>query len=264
MIVPKPLLALESVSQHYPNPGGRGKFRALDNVTLSLAKGESLGLAGESGAGKSTLTRLVLGLEAPTQGRVLLKGRNLANLDRHQRKTIKRQVQIIWQDPLIYLNPYYSVRQLIAEPMEVHGLAGGEILKRKIHGLIELVDLPLACLGAYPHELSGGQCQRVAIARALSVKPELLICDEALASLDLAQQVRMVKLLFRLHEQAGMSYLFISHDLAPIGKLCARIAVFKDGRLLEQGSTSDVLAQPTHPYTKALVQASLVLPHVGA
>ena len=254
------LLALESVSQYYPSPDGQGLLKALDNISLTLAEGDFLGLVGESGAGKSTLTRLILGLEAPSQGRILLNGRDLAGLDHRQHKNLKRQVQIIWQDPLVYLNPYYSVQELIAEPMEVLGLASGERLKTKTCQLLELVDLPLSCLSARRHELSGGQNQRVALARALSVEPGLLICDEVLAGLDLAQQARIVGLLSRLHKQTGMSCLFISHDLAPLGKLCNRIAVLKTGRLVEQGSTDNILSHPAHPYTKALVRASLYIP----
>lgn len=261
--MPEPLLSLEGVSREYPHPSGRGLLRALDLVSLWLEAGQALGLAGQSGAGKSTLTRLILGLEAPTAGRVLWKGRDLAGFNRGQRRELRRQAQVVWQDPFVYLNPYYTVRNLIAEPMEVLGTAFGRKLEEKTRVLLDLVDLPVHCLEARPHELSGGQCQRVAIARALAPEPELLICDEALASLDLAQQAATLKLLARLRKRLGMSYLFISHDLAPLAWLCSRIAVLKAGRLLEQGHTAVILAQPTHPYTKALIEASFSPPHLA-
>lgn len=258
--MPDVLLALEKVSRVYPNPGGQGGLAALKDVSLTVARGESLGVAGESGAGKTTLTRLILGLEKPTSGRVLLEGNDLASLDRSQRRAVKRRVQIIWQDPYVFLNPYYSVRQLIVEPMQVLGPAKGEELIQRTHALLDLVDLPLGCLQSRPHELSGGQCQRVAIARALAVEPELLICDEALASLDLPQQARIVDLLIKLQERTHTSYLFISHDFTLLTKLCSKIAVLKEGRLLEAGSATGILTTPKHPYIKSMVQASLELP----
>lgn len=257
--MPEPLLALESISQQYPNPGGHGFFTALHAVSISLQRGESLGLAGESGAGKSTLARLVLGLEKPSSGRVLLGGIDLAKLDRNRQKAIKRRVQIIWQDPYLYLNPYYTVQKLIEEPLRVLNLASGAKLGPRVRELLELVDLPGGCLESRPHELSGGQCQRVAIARALAVEPELLICDEALASLDLPQQARILSILKNLQEQTRMSYLFISHDFAALRTICTSIAVLKTGRLVEMGSTDRIINQPRHPYTQSLVRAWLDL-----
>lgn len=258
--MPDSLLALENVSRLYPKPGEKGWFAALRDVSFSLMRGESLGLTGESGAGKTTLTRLILGLEKPSTGRVLLKGTDLASLKRAQRKKIKRQVQIIWQDPYVFLNPYFSVGQLIKEPLQVLGLAKGEKLTSRIHALLDLVDLPGDCLRSRPHELSGGQCQRVAIARALAVEPELLICDEALVSLDLLQQARLLSLFKRLQERTRISYLFISHHLTLLAKLCPKIAVLKEGRLVELGAATEILTRPGHHYTKSLVQASLPLP----
>jgi peptide/nickel transport system ATP-binding protein len=257
--MPEPLLALEKVSQRYHHPGAQGGFAALLDVSFSLARGQSLGLAGESGAGKTTLARLILGLEKPSEGRISLKGVDLASHNRAQRRALKRQVQIIWQDPYVFLNPYFTVRQLIAEPMQVLGLAKGKKLAGRTCAILELVDLPRECLQSRPHELSGGQCQRVAIARALAVEPELLICDEALSSLDLPQQVRMLDLLIKLQARTHISYLFIAHDLAIMEKLCSRIAVLKKGRLVEIGSTAAILNQPGHPYTRSLVQASKTL-----
>lgn len=259
--MPDSLLALEAVSRHYSNPGGQGRFAALQEVSFSLARGESLGIAGESGAGKSTLGRLALGLEKPSSGRVLLKGTDLAGLNRRQQTAVKRQVQIIWQDPYIFLNPYYSVRKLIMEPMQVLGLAEGANLDDQVQALLELVDLPAHCLNSRPHELSGGQCQRVAMARALAVEPELLICDEALASLDLPQQARILNLLKKLQERTQISYLFISHDFTLLTKLCSRIAVLQKGLLVEIGNAADILTRPNHPYTRSLVKAASALPH---
>jgi ABC-type glutathione transport system ATPase component len=258
--MPDPLLVLEKVCKFYPNPGGQGRFAALHQVSFSLGRGESLGLAGESGAGKTTLTRLILGLEKPSAGRILLKGNDLALLDRVQRKKIKHQVQIIWQDPYVFLNPYFSVRQLIMEPLQVLGLAKGEELTRRVQALLEMVDLPARCLTSRPHELSGGQCQRVAIARALAVDPELLICDEALASLDLPQQARILDFLTKLQEYTQISYLFVSHDFMLLAKLCSKIAVLKEGQLVEIGAANDIMTSPNHAYTKSLVQASSALP----
>ncbi|MGD8563845.1 MAG: ABC transporter ATP-binding protein [Desulfarculaceae bacterium] len=258
--MPDPLLVVEKASKLYPNPEGQGRFAALYQVSFTLGRGESLGLAGESGAGKTTLTRLILALEKPSTGRVLLKGSDLALLDRAQRKKIKRQVQIIWQDPYVFLNPYFSVRQLIMEPLQVLGLAKGEELTRRVQALLDMVDLPARCLTSRPHELSGGQCQRVAIARALAVEPELLICDEALASLDLLQQARLLSLLIELQERTQISYLFVSHNFTLLGKLCSKIAVLKEGQLVEIGAANDIMTSPNHAYTRSLVQASSALP----
>ena len=257
----EPLLRLEGVGKDYPHPSGRGVLRALDRVSLALEAGQALGVAGQSGAGKSTLARLILGLEAPTEGRILWKGRDLAGLGRRRRRRLRRQVQIVWQDPFVYLNPYETVRDLIAEPMEVLGTASGRKLEERTYALLDLVGLPIHCLKARPHELSGGQCQRVAIARALAPEPELLICDEALSSLDSAQQAAVLKLLAQLRKRSAMSYLFISHDLASLAWLCPRIAVLKAGRVLEQGPTAAILTHPAHPYTQALIEASFWPPH---
>ena len=254
--MPDPLLSVEGVSRFYSKPGGGERFAALRNVSFSLGHKESIGLTGESGAGKTTLTRLILGLEKPSEGRILLNGVDLVKYKRTSGKEIKRRVQIIWQDPYVFLNPYFSVERLLAEPLQVLKRVERDRLEARIRELLELVGLGEECLRARPHELSGGQCQRVAMARALAVEPELLICDEALASLDLLQQARMLDLLGTLREKTNISYLFISHDFAVLTKLCSKIAVLKDGFLVEIGSALDITTRPEHPYTKSLVKAA--------
>lgn len=238
----EPLLVLDKASRHYPSRNGNERIVALDRVSLSLPMGAALGVMGPSGAGKSTLARLALGMEPPSAGRVLFRGSDPTEMSRERRRRMRREVQIIWQDPTVYLNPYYTVKQLITEPMEIFGLGRPDRRRERAARLLETVGLSADYLGARPNELSGGQCQRAAMARALAVEPKLLICDEALSSLDLPQQVRMLRLLARLQVELGLAYLFISHDPDLVRILCPRSLLIQRGRVLAQGRTRDVLA----------------------
>lgn len=229
----KPLLQMIGVSKRYRSNHRRGAVRAVSGVDLSIDRGEALGLVGESGAGKSTLARLALGLERPDEGMVLFRGQNLAEGGRGQRRLFLQEIQIIWQDPFIYLNPYQSAVQSIAEPLEVFKKHDRQRCGQRAFELMEMVGLSATLGGRRPFELSGGQCQRVAIARALALEPSLLICDEALVGLDLPQQVRILELLRSLQRELQLSLLFISHDLSLVHKICSCMATMRDGRIVE-------------------------------
>jgi peptide/nickel transport system ATP-binding protein len=227
------LLILDQVSKTHRRSGSAGVI-ALMEVDLELRRGEALGMCGPNGAGKSTLARLALGLERPDAGRVQFDGRDLASMSARELWLLRRSVQIVWQDPSAYLNPYQSVIDSVAEPMEVFRIDRRAACRRRAAELMDLVQLPTSVHGRRPYELSGGQCQRVAIARALSLGPSLLICDEALSGLDMAQQVRVLELLARLRSELELSLLFISHDRAVARVLCDRLVEMRDGRLDRQ------------------------------
>ena len=227
-----PVMQMRGVSKAYPDDKGRPR-PVLERVSLSLAPGEALGLVGPSGAGKSTLARLALGVERPDQGSVLVKGKDIERIFARARRRLMREVQIIWQDPTVYLNPFQPVLRSIAEPLEAFELAHGSRARARGLELMALVGLSPDLAGRLPRELSGGQCQRVGIARALALAPSVLICDEALVSLDLPAQVRTLHLLSRLRDELGLSLLFISHDEDLVGKLCARCLRLEQGGLRE-------------------------------
>lgn len=226
----RPLLEMRRVSKAYA--GRRGP--AVSGVDLAIAPGQAWGIMGPSGAGKSTLARLAMGLEACDQGRVIFQGRDLAAMNRRERRRLLTRVQMVWQDPTVYLNPFAGALSSIIEPLEAHGLARGAAALARGRELLAMVGLDQDLAGRRPGELSGGQCQRVALARALSLGPELLICDEALVNLDLVQQVRIMELLGRLRRELGLSLLFISHELALVRRLCTHLAVMDQGRLKER------------------------------
>jgi len=225
--------------------------KAVKGASFKLAKGRTLGLVGESGSGKTTLGLLVARLHQATGGSALLHGRDTASIPS---KVFKRAIQIVFQNPYASLNPRFSVGQIMLEPMRIHGIGSGEAERRGLAAeLLGKVGLPSSALFKYPHEFSGGQRQRIAIARALVLKPELLICDEAVSALDVSIQAQLLKLLRNLQDEYAMSYLFISHDLAVVRSMADEVMVMKDGEVVEMAAAEELYAAPKHPYTRTLL-----------
>ncbi len=237
----------------------RRPLRAVSGVSLRLYKGESLGLVGESGCGKSTLARILLGLQAPTAGEVLIDGQPTGTLDQ---RAIAKRVQPIFQDPYSSLNPRKSVEDIVSLPLRVHGLGGPADWRRKVAEMLDLVRLPLRYRDSFPNQMSGGQRQRVAIARALVMRPEIVICDEPTSALDVSVQSQILNLLLDLQKDLGLTYLLISHNLAVVEHMANRVAVMYLGRIVEETDTESLFRTPRHPYTKALL-ASVLTPEPG-
>jgi len=251
------LLELFGVARHYAISGGllglnKGVARAVDGVSLSIQQGESLGLVGESGCGKSTLARCVLGLEPLAAGRVEFQGRDISAWPE---KELRRQMQMVFQDPYSSLNPRMRVADIVAEPLVIHSVGTGAERTAKTLDLLRLVGLPESLAERYPHQLSGGQRQRVAVARALALNPALVVCDEPVSALDVSIQAQVLLLLQDLRERLGLTYLFISHDLAVVGQVCDRIAVMYLGKVVEVAPSEALVRNPKHPYTSALLSA---------
>ena len=255
-----PLLQVERLRTWFPIQSGllqrvTGHVKAVDDVSFHIGKGETLGLVGESGCGKTTVGRTVLRLIPATGGRVLFEGRDVFALSGPDLRRMRRRMQIIFQDPAGSLNPRMRVGAIVGEPLLVHGLARGETLRARVDDLLERVGLWRQAADRYPHEFSGGQRQRIGIARALALNPRLIICDEPTSSLDVSIQSQILNLLADLQDELGLSYLFISHDMAVIHHVCDRIAVMLDGRIVEQGDREQVIDDPQHEYTRALLSA---------
>ncbi len=255
----EPLLLLRDIVCRYPQPLGRGTHTVLNGVNLGLPAGTALGLIGESGAGKSTLARVAGGLEDPAAGEVRFEGHSLGGMKRRDRWRLKRHIQYVWQDPFLYLNPYLTAGQLIAEPLEIFSAAERPDREGQVRELLRQTGLSSDLLNRRPRQLSGGQCQRVAIARALAVRPRLLICDEILTGLDGPNQVQILELLRTLRARLGLTILFISHDLAAVAFLCERIAVLQEGRIVEVTETPLFLSRPAHPFSLKLLEASRMI-----
>jgi oligopeptide transport system ATP-binding protein len=246
-----------------PLPGARrGRISAVAGVDVALRPGETLGIVGESGCGKSTLARMLVGLERPDAGQVLFRGTDVAAVPVRERRALRRRIQMVFQDPYLSLDPRMTVLDLVAEPLDVHGLASGKsglpgrrARRDRVAELLALVGLDPDSMTRYPHEFSGGQRQRIGIARALALEPEVLICDEPVSSLDVSVQAKVVNLLRRLQHQLGLTLMFIAHDLALVRVVADRIAVMYLGRLAEIGTAGAVFGSPQHPYTHALLSA---------
>lgn len=252
--VARPLLLADNLVKHYKLREG-GLARAVDGVSLTLAKGETLGIVGESGCGKSTLARLILRLIEPTSGHITLAGEDLLALAPASLRRRRRDMQIVFQDPFASLDPRMTIAQIVAEPLDIHGVGSTAERRRKVEELMLMVGLDRSALTRYPHEFSGGQRQRIGIARAIALEPTLLILDEPVSALDVSIQSQILNLLVDLKARLDLSYIFISHDLSVVEHVSDRVAVMYLGRIVEEGPAMRVMRQPLHPYTEALVSA---------
>ncbi len=255
-----PLLELRNLKKYYPIYSGifsraTGHVKAVDDVSLSIRKGEILGLVGESGCGKTTLGRMALGLIEPTEGSVLFENVALNSLTRSQLRQLRRHIQIIFQDPYASLNPSMPVGEIIGEPLLLFEAMDSVSRENRVAELMQTVGLEPRYLGRYPHEFSGGQRQRVGIARALALNPSLVICDEPVSALDVSIQAQIINLLEELQEKLNLTYLFISHDLSVIKHISHRVGVMYLGKLVEVAPTENLYCKPLHPYTLALLSA---------
>lgn len=251
----EPILKATDLVREYPVPGTRQTLKAVAGVSLELSRGETLGIVGESGCGKSTLARLLVGLEDPTSGQVELDGADLSGLSRREARTMRRRIQMVFQDPYSSLNPRQRIGRTIEEVIQVHRLRPRDEWPRRVGELLNMVGLSPAFAKRYPHELSGGQRQRVGIARALAVEPEVLVLDEPVSALDVSVQSGIMNLLSSLGEDLGVAYVFISHDLGMVRHISDRIAVMYLGKVVEEGPWRLVSDEPLHPYTMALQDA---------
>ena len=248
------LLEVRNLVKHFEV--GRGLVRAVDGVSFTIEKGETLGLVGESGCGKTTTGRCILQLERPTSGNVIFEGRELTTLDQKELRAVRRKVQVIFQDPYSSLNPRMTVGQIIGEPLAVHGIVRGAGARAaRVKDLLSRVGLLPQHARRYPHEMSGGQRQRVGIARALAMEPSLIICDEPVSALDVSIQAQIINLLEDLQADLGLTYLFIAHDLAVVRHISDRVAVMYLGKIVEVADRVELYERPLHPYTQALLAA---------
>ncbi|MGH7071079.1 MAG: ABC transporter ATP-binding protein [Acetobacteraceae bacterium] len=233
----------------------RAILRAVDGVDLRIRKGETLGLVGESGSGKSTLGRLLIRLQPLTAGRILFAGGDITHLAGRALAEKRRAMQIIFQDPYGSLDPRMAVRDIVAEPLRIHGARGGAATERLVREMLDRVGLPARAAARFPHEFSGGQRQRIGIARALVLNPEFVVCDEPVSALDVSVQAQIVNLLMDLQQDLGLTYLFIAHDLAVVRHIATRVAVMYLGKIVETAAKPELFAKPLHPYTQALMAA---------
>jgi len=263
-VPPTPLLELVDLTRHFPvrNAFGRrtGWIRAVDGVSLAVWPGETLGLVGESGCGKSTLGKTVMGIHAPTAGDIRFAGREIGRLARRQRRAIAKDLQYVYQDPGASLDPRWKVLHSLHEPLKIHTRLSRAEREEQVRAILAAVGLPGAHLDLYPHELSGGQQRRVGLARILTLRPRMVILDEPTSGLDVSVQASVLKLFRSLQDTFALTYVFISHDLAVVRAMCARIAVMYLGRIVELGETAAVFEAPRHPYTRSLLAA---VPRIG-
>lgn len=255
------LLKVDNLVKYFPITRGViiqrevGAIKAVDGITFDIIKGETLGLVGESGCGKSTAGRSILQLYRPTDGHVFYKGDDLTQMEGEKLRRIRRDMQIIFQDPYASLNPRMTVGNIISEPLEVHRIGSRRKRKERVRELLRLVGLNPYFINRYPHEFSGGQRQRIGVARALALQPEFIVCDEPISALDVSIQAQVVNLLEELQEQFGLTYLFIAHDLSMVRHISDRIAVMYLGKIVELADKNELYFNPLHPYTQALLSA---------
>ncbi len=249
------LLEVRNLVKHFPVDNSDDVVQAVDDVSFDIIRGETLGLVGESGCGKSTVGRCLLRLHEPTSGEILFEGKNIVGLPNKEMQALRREMQIIFQDPYASLNPRLTIRSTVAEPLKIHGTGGKAEQNSRVADLLEKVGLDPKFAERYPHEFSGGQRQRIGIARALALNPKLIICDEPVSALDVSVQAQVVNLLQELQEEFGLTYLFISHGLAVVEHISDRVAVMYLGKIVEICRSEELYQIPLHPYTQALLSA---------
>jgi oligopeptide/dipeptide ABC transporter ATP-binding protein len=254
------LLEVNNLKKHFPIKGGLfrrviGQLKAVDDVSFSIEKSQTFGLVGESGCGKSTLGRAILRLHEPTGGQVLLDGTDITALDQKALTNQRKNMQIIFQDPYASLSPRRTVLQTLLEPLETHNMGTAQSRREKVEALLNIVGMRPNVLHRYPHEFSGGQRQRIGIARALTLDPKFIVADEAVSALDVSVQSQVLNLIAKLQDEMGISFLFISHDLAVVQHISHQVGVMYLGQLVEMTSVSDLYRDPKHPYTRALLSA---------
>ncbi|GAA2185975.1 ABC transporter ATP-binding protein [Micromonospora lupini] len=256
------ILSVDNLVKHFPISQGVlfqrqiGAVKAVDGVSFELRRGETLGVVGESGCGKSTLARLLMRLETPTSGRATLEGKDLFKASGSELRRLRRNMQMVMQDPYTSLNPRMTVGDIIGEPFEIHPDAAPKGSKaRRVQELLDVVGLNPEHINRYPHQFSGGQRQRIGIARALALRPEVIVCDEPVSALDVSIQAQVINLLEQLQDEFGLSYIFIAHDLSVVRHIADRVAVMYLGRIVEIGTEDEIYERATHPYTQALLSA---------
>jgi oligopeptide transport system ATP-binding protein len=255
------LLSVKNLKMHFPITQGIilqrqvGSVKAVDDISFDITQGETLGLVGESGCGKSTTGRAILQLYKPTAGSVEFNGRDLVKLNGGDMRRMRRELQMIFQDPYASLNPRMTVGSIIGEPLEIHNLAKGKEKTERVQELLRTVGLNPYFANRYPHEFSGGQRQRIGIARALAVEPKFIVCDEPISALDVSIQAQIINLLEELQEKLGLTYLFIAHDLAVVRHISDRVAVMYVGKIVELTDRNEIFDRPLHPYTRALLSS---------
>jgi peptide/nickel transport system ATP-binding protein len=258
---PEPLLRVEDLKVYFPIRSGLvierrvGEIKAVDGVSFELQRGETLGLVGESGCGKTTVGRTILRLYDPTEGRIMFEGKDIAKLSEKQMRSLRRRMQMVFQDPYSSLNPRQNVGNIVAEPLRVHGLASGRDVEKQVQHLLDVVGLPQGAANRYPHEFSGGQRQRIGLARSLALNPDLIVADEPVSALDVSIQAQIINLLEDLQSEFDLTFMFIAHDLAVVRHISDRIAVMYLGKIVEVAPADQLYVSPLHPYTIALLSA---------
>lgn len=251
----EPMLRLEQLTKRFALPAGAGEVTAVNEVSIAVHPGETLGVVGESGSGKSTLARMILNLEKPTSGRVLVDGVDTSRMKREELRQLRRRMQVVFQNPYAYLDPRFTLAEIVEEPLRSFRIGTRAERMARVRELFDMVALPVSAMSRKPAELSGGQRQRLAIARALSVRPSILVCDEPTSALDVSVQAQILGLLRELKRELGVTMVFISHDLAVVRQVCDSVAVMRFGDLVEHGTADQVFRDPRHPYTRELLDA---------